>query len=186
MSEINNIVSNSRPKFEKAITHLEQEMMKIRAGKANPNMLHGVMVEAYGSMSPLSSVCNITTPDVRMLQLQVWDKEQIPAIEKAIMQANIGLTPQNDGEVIRINIPPLTEERRIMLVKQAKTELENCKISIRNIRRDTIEDIRKLKNDGVSEDMIKGGENKVQTVTDEFISNAESIFNSKEKEIMTV
>lgn len=186
MSEINQIINNSRPKFDKAIEHLEQEMMKIRAGKANTNMLSGITVEAYGSMSPLSAVCNITTPDVRMLQLQVWDKEQIPVIEKAIMQANIGLTPQNDGEVIRINIPPLTEERRVMLVKQAKTELENCKISIRNIRRDAIEDIRKLKNDGISEDMIKGGENKTQTATDEYINKAEMIFNSKEKEIMTI
>lgn len=186
MSEINNIVNKSKSKFDKAIEHLESEMMKIRAGKANPNMLNGIMVEAYGSMSPLSAVCNITTPDVRMLQLQVWDKTQIPVIEKAIMQANIGLTPQNDGEVIRINIPPLTEERRIGLVKQAKAELENCKISIRNIRRDTIEDIRKLKDEGISEDMIKGGENKVQTVTDEYTAKADNHFAAKEKEIMTI
>lgn len=186
MSDINSIIDDAKSKFNRAIEHLDEEMMKIRAGKANPAMLNGIMVDAYGSMTPLSGVCSITTPDARMLVLQPWDKGQISAIEKAIMQANIGLTPQNDGQVIRISIPPLTEERRKDLVKQAKSETEKSKVVIRNIRRDHNESIKKLKADGVSEDMIKGGEDKMQKLTDEFIAKSDKILEVKEKEIMTV
>lgn len=186
MSDINSIIDSAKVKFNKAIDHLEDEMLKIRAGKANPSMLNGIMVDAYGSLTPLSGVCSISTPDARMLVLQPWDKGQISAIEKAIMQANIGLNPQNDGQVIRIAVPPLTEERRKDLVKQAKSEVEKSKVVIRNIRRDHNEDIKALKKDGVSEDMIKGGEEKMQKFTDEFILKVDKILEVKEKEIMTV
>ena len=186
MSDISSIIDDAKAKFNKSIEHLEEEMMKIRAGKANPSMLNGIMVDAYGSMSPLSGVCSITTPDARMLVLQPWDKGQITAIEKAIMQANIGLNPQNDGQVIRISVPPLTEERRKDLVKQSKAEMEKSKIAIRNIRRDANEDIKALKKEGVSEDMIKGGEDRMQKLTDEFIVKVDKILEAKEKEIMTV
>ena len=186
MSDINSIINEAKLKFEKAIVHLDEELLKVRAGKANPSMLNGIMVDAYGSLSPLSGVCSITTPDARMLVLQPWDKGQIAAIEKAIMQANIGLTPQNDGQVIRINVPPLTEERRKELVKQAKSEVEKSKVVIRNIRRDHNEDIKALKKDGESEDMIKTGEERIQKLTDEFIVKTDKLFEVKEKEIMTV
>lgn len=184
--DINSIIDEAKAKFNKAIEHLDEEMLKIRAGKANPSMLNGIMVDAYGSLTPLSGVCSITTPDARMLVLQPWDKGQIAVIEKAIMQANIGLNPQNDGQVIRISIPPLTEERRKELVKQAKAEAEKSKVVIRNIRRDHNESIKALKKDGVSEDMIKTGEDRIQKLTDEFISKTDKTLEVKEKEIMTV
>lgn len=186
MSDINSIIDQAKSKFNKGIEHLENELLKVRAGKANPAMLNGIQVDAYGSMSPLTAVCSISTPDARMIVLQPWDKAQIAIIEKAIMQANIGLNPQNDGQVIRIAVPPLTEERRKDLVKQAKGEVEKSKIAIRNIRRDHIEDIKKLKKDGVSEDLIKGGEERMQKLTDESISKVDKIFEIKEKEILTV
>lgn len=186
MADLNSIIEDAKKKFERALTHLDEELLKVRAGKANPAMLNGILVDAYGSMTPLSGVCSITTPDPRMLVLQPWDKGQIASIEKAIMQANIGLTPQNDGQVIRINVPPLTEERRRELVKQAKAEVEKSKVVIRNIRRDHNEDIKKLKNDGISEDMIKVGEERVQKLTDDYISKTEKLLEVKEKEIMTV
>jgi ribosome recycling factor len=186
MEEINKIIEQAKGKFSKAIEHLENELQKVRAGKANPAMLNGIMVEAYGSMTPLSGVCSISTPDARMLVLQPWDKTQIPLIEKAIMTANIGLNPQNDGLVIRLAIPPLTEERRKDLVKQAKAEAEKSKVSIRNIRRDANEDLKKLKKDGIAEDMIKSGEEKMQKITDEHIAKTDKILEVKEKEIMTV
>ena len=186
MSDISSIIEDAKSKFAKSVEHLEDEMLKIRAGKANPAMLNGILVDAYGSMSPLSAVCGISTPDARMLVLQPWDKGQIAAIVKAIMQANIGLNPQDDGQVIRIAVPPLTEERRKDLVKQAKAETEKSKVVIRNIRRDQNESLRKLKSDGVSEDMIKGGEDKIQKLTDENIQKVDKVLETKEKEIMTV
>jgi ribosome recycling factor len=186
MADINSIIADAKQKFERAIAHLDEELMKIRAGKANPAMLNGIMVDAYGSVSPLSAVCSISAADARMLVLQPWDKGQIQAIEKAIMQANIGLTPQNDGMVIRINIPPLTEERRKELVKQSKSEVEKSKVVIRNIRRDQNESIKALKKDGISEDEIKGGEDRIQKLTDEHIAKTDKQFEAKEKEIMTV
>lgn len=184
--DINSIIDDAKSKFNKALEHLEDEMLKIRAGKANPAMLNGIMVDAYGSMTPLSGVCSISTPDARMIVLQPWDKGQMQAISKAIMQANIGLNPQDDGQVIRIAVPPLTEERRKELVKQAKAEAEKSKVAIRNIRRDHNESIKKLKSEGVSEDMMKTGEDKMQKLTDEFISKTDKILEAKEKEIMTV
>ncbi|MCE2962889.1 MAG: ribosome recycling factor [Chitinophagales bacterium] len=186
MSDISSIIDDAKSKFNRAVEHLEEEMLKIRAGKANPSMLNGILVEAYGSMSQLSAVCSISTPDARMLVLQPWDKSQIQAIMKAVMQANIGLNPQDDGQVIRIAVPPLTEERRKDLVKQAKAETEKSKVVIRNIRREHNESIRKLKSDGVSEDMMKGGEEKIQKLTDEFIVKVDKVLEVKEKEILTV
>lgn len=186
MSDINSIIDDAKSKFIRAIEHLDEEMLKIRAGKASPAMLNSIFVDSYGSMSPLSAVCSISTPDARMLVLQPWDKSQIPAIEKAIMQANIGLNPQNDGMIIRIAVPPLTEERRKDLVKQAKTEAEKSKVVIRNIRRDHNESLKALKKDGESEDMIKTGEDRMQKLTDEHIVKTDKIFDQKEKEIMTV
>ncbi|MFN9979682.1 MAG: ribosome recycling factor [bacterium] len=180
------MIDDAKSKFNRAVEHLEEEMLKIRAGKANPSMLNGILVEAYGSMSQLSAVCSISTPDARMLVLQPWDKSQIQAIMKAVMQANIGLNPQDDGQVIRIAVPPLTEERRKDLVKQAKAETEKSKVVIRNIRREHNESIRKLKSDGVSEDMMKGGEEKIQKLTDEFIVKVDKVLEVKEKEILTV
>lgn len=186
MSDINSIIEDAKSKFNRAVEHLDEEMLKIRAGKANPAMLNGIMVDAYGSQTPLSGVCSITTPDARMLVLQPWDKTQIQAIVKSIMQANIGLNPQDDGQVIRIAIPPLTEERRKELVKQAKTEAEKSKVVIRNIRRDHNESIKKLKSEGVSEDMIKTGEERIQKLTDEYIIKVDKVLEIKEKEVMTV
>lgn len=186
MQDVNQIVSNSREKFSKAIEHLENELLKIRAGKASPQMLNGIMVEAYGSLSPLSAVCNISVQDSRMLVLQPWDKSQFQIIEKAILLANLGFNPQNDGQVIRIAIPPLTEERRKDLVKQAKTEVEKSKVSVRNIRRDVNEDLKKLKKEGVAEDLIKTGEDQVQKITDEHIAKCDKMMEAKEKEIMSV
>lgn len=186
MADINSIIQDAKEKFEKAILHLDEELIKVRAGKANPSMLNGIHVDAYGSSTPLSGVCSITTPDPRMLVLQPWDKSQIAVIEKAIMQANIGLTPQNDGQVIRINVPPLTEERRKDLVKQAKGESEKSKVVIRNIRRDHNETIKSLKKDGIAEDEIKVGEDRIQKLTDEYISKTEKLLELKEKEIMTI
>ncbi|MBL7790094.1 MAG: ribosome recycling factor [Chitinophagales bacterium] len=186
MADINSIIDDAKSKFIRAVEHLDEEMMKIRAGKASPAMLNGIMVDAYGSMTPLSGVCSITTPDARMLVLQPWDKGQIQAIVKAIMQANIGLNPQDDGQVIRIAVPPLTEERRKDLVKQAKAEAEKSKVVIRNIRRDHNESIKKLKAEGVSEDMMKSGEDKIQKFTDEYIAKVDKVLEIKEKEIMTV
>lgn len=186
MADINSIIDDAKSKFIRAVEHLDEEMMKIRAGKASPAMLNGIMVDAYGSMTPLSGVCSITTPDVRMLVLQPWDKGQIQAIVKAIMQANIGLNPQDDGQVIRIAVPPLTEERRKDLAKQAKAEAEKSKVVIRNIRRDHNESIKKLKAEGVSEDMMKSGEDKIQKFTDEYIAKVDKVLEIKEKEIMTV
>ncbi|MBK7957816.1 MAG: ribosome recycling factor [Bacteroidetes bacterium] len=186
MQEIDLIIDEAKASMTKALDHLEQELMKIRAGKANPAMLNGIMVEAYGAPTPLSGAATITVPDMRMIAIQPWDKTLIGPIEKAIMQANIGLTPQNDGILIRINIPPLTEERRKELAKQTKSEGEKSKIAIRNIRRDHIEDIKKLKKDGAAEDLVKDGEDKMQKLTDGFIEKVDKYLEIKEKEIMTV
>lgn len=184
--EIDKIIEEAQLHMDKAIDHLEQELMKIRAGKANPSMLNGIMVEAYGAPTALSGVATISVPDPRMIVLQPWDKSMLALIEKAILQSNIGLTPQGDGIVIRINIPPLTEDRRKDLTKQTKAEGEKSKIAVRNIRRDFIEDIKKMKKDGVADDLIKDGEDKMQKVTDNYISKIEKYLEIKEKEIMTV
>ncbi|MCU0327583.1 MAG: ribosome recycling factor [Chitinophagales bacterium] len=187
MNDLKAIVEATKEKFSKSIDFLESELLKIRAGKANPAMLNGIQVDSYGAMSPLSAVCSITTPDPRTLVLQPWDKSQISAINRAIINANIGLNPQDDGQVIRINIPPLTEERRKDLVKQSKQEGEKIKVAIRNHRRDGIESLKKHKSDeGVSEDLLKSMEDKIQKLTDEFIAKVDQVLSGKEKEILSI
>lgn len=172
--------------MKKAITHLEGELVKIRAGKASPQMLDGITVDYYGTPTPLNQAGNISAMDARTLTIQPWEKNMIQPIERAIMQANIGVTPQNDGITIRIFLPPLTEERRRELVKRANGEGEHGKITIRNLRRDAIEKIKKLQKDGLSEDVAKDTEADIQDLTDRYIALVDKHLVSKEKEIMIV
>ena len=172
--------------MNKSVAHTENELTKIRAGKASPGMLDGVSVDYYGSATPLSQVSNVNTPDARTIVIQPWEKSLIGAIEKAIVDANLGLNPQNDGIVIRLAVPALTEERRRDLVKKVKEEAERGRIAIRNIRKDANESIKKLKNDGVSEDEIKTGEAEVQKLTDSYIVKVDQLAELKEKDVMTV
>ena len=184
--EIELILDDVKERMSKAIEHLDNELGKIRAGKANPKMLEGVLVEYYGSMSPLSQVANVSTPDPRTIAIQPWEKQLIGPIEKAILAANLGMNPDNNGEVVRINVPPLTEERRHDLVKQSKKECEDAKVSIRNARRDANEELKRMKKDGLSEDLEKDAEAVVQKITDDFIKKIDGMFEVKEKDIMTV
>jgi len=187
MSElIKKQVSDARALMEKAVDHCEGELQKIRAGKANPSMLDDIMVEYYGTPTPLNQVGSVNTPDARTIVIQPWEKSLLSPIEKAIMEANLGVNPQNDGTIIRINVPPLTEERRRDLVKKAKAESENGKVAIRNIRKEANDKIRKLKSEGVSEDEMKTGEADVQKLTDSFIVKIDQHADAKEKDIMTV
>ncbi|HWV73079.1 MAG TPA: ribosome recycling factor [Pseudosphingobacterium sp.] len=172
--------------MEKAIAHAESELTKIRAGKAMPSMLDGINVDYYGTPTPLSQIGTINTPDPRSLVVQPWEKSMLSVIEKAIIDSNIGLNPQNDGNIIRLAVPPLTEERRRELVKKVKEEAEKGKVAIRNIRKDANDKIKKFKNDGVSEDEIKVGEGEVQKLTDSFIVRVDRLAEVKEKDIMTV
>jgi ribosome recycling factor len=170
----------------KAVAHTESELTKIRAGKASPGMLDGIYVDYYGTSTALSQVSNINTPDARTIVVQPWEKNLLQTIEKAIMDSNIGLNPQNDGSIIRLAVPPLTEERRRDLVKKVKEETEKGRVAIRNIRKESNEAIKKLKNDGASEDEIKVGEGEVQKLTDNFIAKVDQLAELKEKDIMTV
>ncbi|MCU4174527.1 ribosome recycling factor [Carboxylicivirga sp. N1Y90] len=184
--EIELILDDAKERMAKAIEHLDNELGKIRAGKANTKMLEGILVDYYGSMSPLSQVANISTPDARTIAIQPWEKSLITSIEKAIMAANLGLNPDNNGEMIRINIPPLTEERRHDLVKQVKKECEDAKVSSRNTRRDCNEELKRLKKEGLSEDLEKDAEAEVQKITDSFIAKIDDMYTVKEKDILTV
>jgi len=187
MSElIKKQVNDTKALMDKAIDHCESELQKIRAGKANPAMLDDVTVDYYGTPTPLSQIGNVNTPDARTIVIQPWEKSLLTAIEKAIKEANLGLNPQNDGVIIRINVPPLTEERRRDLVKKAKAEAETGKIAIRNLRKDANEKIRKLKAEGVSEDEMKTGEGEIQKLTDAYIIKVDQHSEAKEKDIMTV
>lgn len=179
-------LEEAKATMQKAVAHTDSELTKIRAGKASPSMLDGVMVEYYGTPTPIAQVASINTPDARSIVVQPWEKAMIGPIEKGIINSNCGLNPQNDGSVIRLNVPPLTEERRRDLVRRAKEEAETGKVSIRNIRKHTNESIKKLKNDGVSEDEIKTGEAEVQKLTDSFIAKVDALIEAKEKDIMTV
>ncbi len=172
--------------MNKAIHHLETELIKIRAGKANPNMLDGIVADYYGSPTPIAQIANISVLDARTLSVQPWEKNMLQPIERAIMASNIGINPQNDGNFIRLFLPPLTEERRRELVKRCNAEGENGKVSIRNIRRDAIEQIKKLQKDGLSEDAAKDAEADVQDMTNRFIALIEKHLDAKEKEIMVV
>lgn len=187
MSElIKKQVTDARTAMDRAIEHCDNELNKIRAGKASPSMLDDIYVDYYGSATPLNQVGSVNTPDARTIVVQPWEKSLLSAIEKAIMEANLGVNPQNDGVIIRINVPPLTEERRRDLVKKAKGEAESGKIAVRNIRKDANEKIRKLKADGVSEDEMKVGEAEIQKLTDAYIIKVDQLIDAKEKDIMTV
>jgi len=184
--EIQFAIDSAKELMDGAINHLDTQLQKIRAGKANPMMLSRVMVEAYGTLTPINQVANVTALDGRTLSVQPFDKSQIEEIEKGIVHANLGLNPQNNGESILINIPTLTEERRRDLSKQAKAEGEHAKVGIRNARKDANDEVKKLKNDGLSEDQAKDAENQVQKVTDKYVTKVDGMVDAKEKDIMTV
>ena len=187
MSEdLNLVLEDAQQTMHKAISHLETELVRIRAGKANPNMLDGISADYYGSPTAISQIANITAMDARTISVQPWEKNMLQVIERAIIAANIGINPQNDGNIIRLFLPPLTEERRKELVKRCNAEGEQAKISIRNIRRIAIEEIKKLQKDGLSEDEAKDAEADTQTMTDKQIALVEKHLLVKEKEIMSV
>jgi ribosome recycling factor len=185
-AELNSIIQDATTTMQKAIAHLEQELTKVRAGKASPVMLDGIVVEYYGSPTPISQVANISVLDARTITVQPFEKTMLQAIDRAISAANIGINPQNDGNIIRLFLPPLTEERRKEMVKKAGAEGEQAKISIRNIRRDAIEQIKKLQKDGASEDECKDAENNAQQVTDKYILTVDKFLAAKEVDIMAV
>ena len=172
--------------MQHSIEHLEREFHKIRAGKANPSMLDGITIDNYGVQSPLNQVANISTPDPRTIVVQPWDKNNLKAIETEIMNANLGFNPMNDGQIIRINVPVLTEERRNSLVKMAKAEAENARIGIRNHRRTAMEEAKALEKEGIPEDEVKRLQSKIQDLTDRYIEKVEKILEEKEKDITTI
>jgi len=180
------ITDQALDSMKKAIGHLETELGKIRAGRATPQMLDGIVVDYYGNPTPISQVGNITVADARTIMIQPWEKNMLQPIERSIIAANIGINPQNDGSIIRIYLPALTEERRKEIVKRVNVEGEHSKVAIRNIRRDAIEAIKKLKKDGLSEDLAKDSEDEVQEITNQYISLVDKHLASKEKEIMSV
>ncbi len=184
--EVDFVLELTNEKMKAAIAHLEKELLHIRAGKASPAMLDGIMIEYYGSLTPLIQVANVSTPDARTVTIQPWEKGLIPTIEKAIMNANLGFNPDNNGELIRINVPVLTEERRKGLVKQASQEGEIAKVSIRSVRKDANENLKKLQKDGVAEDIVKDAEEEVQKMTNNFSVKVDSLVKTKEKDIMTI
>ncbi|WP_121666837.1 ribosome recycling factor [Mesonia aquimarina] len=184
MDEINFIIESTDESMQKAIIHLEKQLMKIRAGKANPNMVSSVMVEYYGSKTPLNQVGNVNTPDARTISIQPFEKSLIPEIEKGIQLANLGFNPMNNGESVIISVPPLTEERRRELAKQAKAEAEDAKVGVRNDRKSANNDIKKIEE--ASEDLKKNAEVDIQKLTDQYIAKIDDILAYKEKEIMTV
>ncbi|NNV55435.1 ribosome recycling factor [Limnovirga soli] len=184
--ELEMIMDETESQMKKAIDHLEVELTKIRAGKANPGMVDGIFVDYYGSPTPISQVANINVLDARTLSIQPWEKNMVQPIERAILQANIGITPQNDGVQIRLFLPPLTEERRRELFKKASGEGEQSKIAIRNLRRDGIEYVKKLQKEGLSEDIVKDSEKSIQEMTDRFIALVEKHLAAKEKDMMAI
>jgi ribosome recycling factor len=184
--DIQSISAGAQEHMKKAIGHLEAELVKIRAGKANPQMFDGLVVDYYGAPMPINQVANISVMDARTLSIQPWEKNMVQPIERAIIAANMGVTPQNDGVLIRIFMPPLTEERRRELVKRCQAEGEQSKVAIRNIRRDALEGIKRLQKNGLSEDAAKDAEAGVQQLTDKYIGLVETHLSSKEKEIMSV
>ena len=186
MEEIELYLAEAEELMTKAINHTVSEFGKIRAGKAMPNMLDGLMVEYYGNPTPINQVATINTPDARTLAIKPWEKSMIQEIEKAIINSDLGLNPQNDGEMVRINIPPLTEERRGQLVKHAKNEAENGRISVRNDRKHVMDQLKQLLKEHVSEDEVKRAEDKVQELTDSYIKKIDDLLKLKEEEIMTV
>jgi ribosome recycling factor len=186
MIDVNKVINDTRAQMQNAIAHLESELSKIRAGRANPSMLEGIQIDYYGTKTPLNQVANVTTPDAKTIVVQAWDKNALGPVEKAILAANLGFTPVNDGNVVRINMPPLTEERRKELVKKAKAEGEHARVTVRNIRRDANEAVKKDIKAHLPEDIAKDTEHKIQHMTDSFIQAIDKHLETKEKEIMTV
>lgn len=184
MEELDLIVDMTKEEMQNALNHLEKEFVKLRAGKASPGMLSSVRFDYYGNSTPLNQAANIGAPDARTLTVQPWEKNLIPEIEKAIINANLGFAPSNNGEMVIINIPPVTEERRKELAKIAKAETENAKVSIRNARKDANNNIKK--SEDVSEDLLKAYEERIQGLTDKYVKQADELLAAKEKEIMTV
>ncbi|MBS1616954.1 MAG: ribosome recycling factor [Bacteroidetes bacterium] len=185
-ADVKNLLSDVKSQMQKALEHYEYELSKIRAGKASPMVLEGINAEAYGAMTPINQLANVTTPDARTISIQPWDSSVLAPIEKAILMANIGLTPQNDGKIIRLNIPPLTEERRKDLVKQVKNEAEECRISLRSCRREANEKVKKMLKDGLPEDSAKDAETQIQNILNDYSTRVDKHIEVKEKEIMTV
>jgi ribosome recycling factor len=184
--EVQMVYEMAKENMEKAIEHLDNEFMRIRAGKANVHILDGVMVDYYGTPTPLNQVSNISTPDAKTIMIQPWEKGMIDPIEKALMVSNVGITPGNNGEVIRLIVPQLTEERRIDLVKQVKNEGENARVSVRNTRREANDEYKNMQKDGLSEDETKTAEDNIQKLTDEFTEKVEKIVEAKDQDIMTI
>lgn len=184
--EVEIIIEETKDRMEKALDHLEHELARLRAGRATPVLLDGITIDYYGVNSPLAQVSNINTPDPKTIVIQPWEKSIIGSIEKAILAANIGLTPINNGEVIRINIPPLTEERRHQLVKQVRNEGETAKISVRNARKWANDEFKRMLKEGLPEDLEKNGTETVQELTGNYTSRVDKIMEAKEKEVMTV
>ena len=180
------IMNEATDRMKRTVGHLDDELLNIRAGKASTNVLNSVFVDYYGSQTPVSGVASVTVPDARTILIQPWDKNMIRPIEKAIIDSNIGLTPSNNGETIRLSIPPLTEERRKELVKQVKGVGENAKVSLRNARRDAVEAFKKAQKEGMPEDEAKDGETQAQKLVEKFTKQLETLMAAKEKEIMTV
>ncbi|MBR5099709.1 MAG: ribosome recycling factor [Bacteroidales bacterium] len=180
------VIEAVKEKMQGSVTYLDEDLKTYRAGKANPAVFNSVVVNYYGTMTPIPQVASIATPDARTMLIQPWDRNLLRPVEKAIMDANLGFTPQNNGEVIRINIPAITEERRKELVKKARAAGENAKVAVRNARRDAIESLKKLQKEGLPEDTEKDFESEVQKLTDNFSKKVEEILAAKEKEIMTV
>lgn len=186
MADVKEFLSGAEERMVEAVMYLEDSLARIRAGKANIKLLDGIRVDNYGSMVPINNCAAVTTPDARTIAIKPWDKSMFKVIEKAIINSDLGIMPENNGEIIRIGIPPLTEERRKQLVKQCGKEAENAKMSVRNARRETIDKLKKAVKDGLSEDMEKDGEADLQKMHDKYIKKIDSLFDAKEKEIMTV
>jgi len=184
--EVNFHLDVTKEQMAEAISHLENVLGKIRAGKANPQMLRTVKVDYYGTLTPLSQAANVSTPDAQTISVQPFDKSLIAEIEQAIVDANLGFSPSNNGERVIINVPPLTEDRRKDLVKQAKVEIENAKVSVRNIRQKANDEMKKLGKEGLSEDVVRDAEASVQELTNTYSNKIDSVFTAKEAEIMTV
>ena len=186
MIDVKATLAEAEEKMEEAVMFLEESLAHIRAGKANVKILDGIRVDSYGTMVPLSGVASVTTPDARTIAIKPWDKSMFKVIEKAIIDSEVGITPDNNGEIIRLTIPPLTEERRRQLTKQCSGEVEKAKVSVRNARRDTNDRLKKGIKDGLSEDLEKDAENDLQKMHDKYIKKLDELMAAKEKEIMTV
>ncbi len=186
MTDPKTYLGPAEEKMEMAVAYLDEALAHIRAGKANPKILDGIRVDYYGSQAPISNVANVAVPDARTITITPWEKSMFKEIEKAIINSSLGITPENNGEVIRLSIPPLTEDRRKMLVKQSKAEAENAKVSVRNARRDAIDGLKKAIKQGMPEDVEKDAEAAVQKLHDKFLRRIDDLFAAKEKEILTV